>query len=40
MWNWKLLSIFDYKGKYGNRLAQDWSGQVELVPWADSDVRC
>ena len=29
-----LLSIFDYKGKYGNRLAQDWSGQIELVPWA------
>ena len=29
-----LLSIFDYKGKYGNRLAQEWSGQIELVPWA------
>ena len=34
-----LLHIFDYNGKYGNRLAQDWSGQVELVPWADRDVQ-
>ena len=29
-----LLRIFGYKGKYGNRLTQEWRGEVELVPWA------
>ena len=34
-----LLRIFGYKGEYGNRLAQEWRGQVELVPWADSYAK-
>ena len=34
-----LLKTFGYAGKYGNRLTQEWRGQVELVPWADSNVR-
>ena len=34
-----LLNKFGYAGKYGNRLTQEWRGQVELVPWADSNVR-
>ena len=29
-----LLRIFDYKGNHGNRLSQEWRGEVELVPWA------
>ena len=29
-----LLRIFDYKGKHGNRLSQEWRGEVRLVPWA------
>ena len=29
-----LLRIFDYRGNYGNRLSQEWRGEVELVPWA------
>ena len=34
-----LLKKLGYAGKYGNRLTQEWRGQVELVPWADSNVR-
>ena len=29
-----LLHIFDYRGNHGNRLSQEWRGEVELVPWA------
>ena len=29
-----LLRIFDYRGNHGNRLSQEWRGEVELVPWA------
>ncbi len=29
-----LLKRFGYSGQYGNRLAQEWQGQVERVPWA------
>ena len=29
-----LLNRFGYAGQYGNRLAQEWQGQVERVPWA------
>ena len=29
-----LLNRFGYAGQYGNRLAQEWRGQVECVPWA------
>ena len=29
-----LLRIFDYRGSHGNRLSQEWCGDVELVPWA------
>ena len=29
-----LLKRFGYAGQYGNRLAQEWQGQVERVPWA------
>ena len=29
-----LLKSFCYAGQYGNRLAQEWQGQVEPVPWA------
>ena len=29
-----LLSKFGYLGVYGNRLTQEWRGQVEPVPWA------
>ena len=29
-----LLKLFDYNGKYGNRLTQEWRGEVEFVPWA------
>ena len=29
-----LLNRFDYAGQYGNRLAQEWRGQVERVPRA------
>ena len=29
-----LLRIFDYRGNHGNRLSQEWPGEVELVPWA------
>ena len=29
-----LLNIFGYAGQYGNRLAQEWRGQVERVPRA------
>ena len=28
-----LLNRFGYAGQYGNRLAQEWRGQVECVPW-------
>lgn len=28
-----LLKLFDYSGKYSNRMTQKWSGQVEDVPW-------
>ena len=29
-----LLNRFGYAGHYGNRLSQEWRGEVELVPWA------
>ena len=29
-----LLKRFGYAGQYGNRLTQEWRGQVERVPWA------
>ena len=29
-----LLHNFDYRGNHGNRLSQEWRGEVELVPWA------
>ena len=29
-----LLKLFNYNGLYGNRLTQQWRGQVEVVPWA------
>ena len=29
-----LLNRFSYAGQYGNRLTQEWRGQVEHVPWA------
>ena len=29
-----LLRIFGYRGSHGNRLSQEWRGEVELVPWA------
>ena len=29
-----LLDRFGYAGQYGNRLAQEWQGQVEHVPWS------
>ena len=29
-----LLNRFGYVGQYGNRLAQEWRGQVERVPRA------
>ena len=35
-----LLNRFGYAGQYGNRLAQEWRGQVEIVPWADIDAQC
>ena len=29
-----LLRIFAYRGNHGNRLSQEWRGEVKLVPWA------
>ncbi|HYI92881.1 MAG TPA: hypothetical protein VEX68_05015 [Bryobacteraceae bacterium] len=31
-----LLRLFRYEGQYGNRTKRRWVGQVEFVPWANS----
>jgi hypothetical protein len=33
-----LLRLFGYRGTYGNRIRQQFAGEVEPVPWAD-DAR-
>ena len=33
-----LLKLFDYQGKYSNRLTNKWRGEVELVPWAHTSA--
>ncbi len=38
LWNLELclLRLFNYRGKYGNRIKQRWVGEVEVVPWGPS----
>ena len=31
-----VLSVIGYQGNYANRLAREFEGQVEVVPWARS----
>lgn len=33
-----LLRLCGHDGKYANRLAQRWTGQVESVPWAQNEA--
>jgi len=28
-----LLRLFEYRGSYGNRITQQWCGEIEKVPW-------
>ena len=34
-----LLKLFGFNGEYGNRLTQEWVGQVERVPWAEHNEK-
>jgi hypothetical protein len=36
LWNLELclLRLFEYRGKYANRITQRYVGEVETVPWA------
>lgn len=34
-----LLRLFEYRGTYGNRITQMWTGEVVPVPWADATTK-